>query len=53
MEGVLEEESSKKKNLANGPDDKDQIMKDEEDAMLAWKLHLQKNKSVIVDLFQG
>lgn len=28
-------------------------MKDEEQAMEAWKTHLQKNKSVIVDLFQG
>jgi len=50
---VFDDESVKKKNLPNGPDEKDQIMKDEDDAMHAWKLHLQKNKSVIVDLFQG
>jgi len=50
---VLDDENNTKKNLQNGPDEKDQIMKDEEDAMHAWKLHLQKNKSVIVDLFQG
>ena len=56
--GVASEEESnherkKNANIANGPDGIDLVMKDEEDAMHAWKLHLQKNKSVIVDLFQG
>jgi ubiquitin C-terminal hydrolase len=32
---------------------KDPSAKAEEEAMEAWKNHLMKNKSVIVDLFQG
>ena len=33
--------------------DRDDKMRDEHAAMEAWKVHLQKNKSVVVDLFQG
>jgi ubiquitin C-terminal hydrolase len=39
-----------KESLAFEEDDK---MRDEHAAMEAWKVHLQKNKSVVVDLFQG
>ncbi len=42
---------SPNKTNGDGPDEKEQVMKDEEEAMQAWKVHLQKNKSVIVDLF--
>jgi ubiquitin C-terminal hydrolase len=39
-----------KESLDSEGDDK---MRDEHAAMEAWKVHLQKNKSVVVDLFQG
>lgn len=39
-----------KESLDSDEDDK---MRDEHAAMEAWKVHLQKNKSVVVDLFQG
>ena len=41
----LKDESTLKENEV------DDQLKDEHSAMEAWKVHLQKNKSVVVDLF--